>query len=466
MGETNSKLEELAAIALSETRRRGAEYADVFIQEMLITQVRLEDGRVSDLSLGQESGLGVRAIRGMFASYAHTDVLKKEHVEEVARQAAAALQHAEAEGGVILPGGKQTLLNATKLPQGHGELGQIADMLKSCDEATRSLSKEIMQVSAAHTGATQHTLVMSSKGDRIYSSCERTRLVVQVVASRGGVAQTGVEAPGKLMGLSFYENIRPVEVALVAARRALTMLDAKPSPTGKMPVVLSAGTGGVLIHEACGHGLEADHVQKGASVYAGKIGEKVAGELVSICDNPSLPDLWGSYEYDDEGTPARENILIDGGILEGFLYANHEAMRDSAESTGNGRRESFRYLPIPRMSNTFLAPGRENSGDIISGTSRGLYAKKLGGGQVDPLTGDYVFAVSEGYLIEKGRITSPVRGATLIGNGPRTLQMIDAVGNDLEFEEGTCGKEGQGVPVTTGCPTFRIEGLTVGGTEA
>jgi TldD protein len=206
-------------------------------------------------------------------------------------------------------------------------------------------------------------------------------------------------------------------------------------------------------------------VRKRASVYFGKTGSKVACELVTICDDPTIPDLWGSYVFDDEGTTGRRKILIENGILRGYLYSLYEAMQEGMESNGNGRRQSFRYPPIPRMSNTFLAEGKTEPEDIISDTKYGLYAKKLGGGQVDPVTGDFVFSVSEGYIIENGEVTYPVRGATLIGNGPRTLEMIDAIGNNLCFEEGTCGKEGQGVPVTSGCPTFRIAGLTVGGTK-
>jgi TldD protein len=285
------------------------------------------------------------------------------------------------------------------------------------------------------------------------------------VAGRNGVIQVGQEAPGALSGPDFYLKHDPAASAITAARRALTMLDAGPSPTGKMTVVVNSGTGGVLLHEACGHGLEIDHVHKGASLYRGKVGQPVASEVVTASDNPTLPGQWGSYEYDDEGTPSQHTLIIEKGVLKEFLYDRHEAMKDGRESTGNGRRQSFRYAPVPRMSNTYIEPGGTDPADIIASTKSGLYAKKMGGGQVDPVTGDYVFGVSEGYLIEDGKIAAPVRGATLIGNGPRTLELIDAVGNDLSFEEGTCGKDGQGVPVTTGGPTFRITELTVGGTE-
>jgi TldD protein len=232
-----------------------------------------------------------------------------------------------------------------------------------------------------------------------------------------------------------------------------------------MAVVMNSGTGGVLLHEAVGHGLEVDHVHKGASVYSGKIGERVAATIVSASDNPTRPGLWGSYDYDDEGTPSQATLLIEDGVLRGYLYDRHEAMKDGVTSTGNGRRQSFRNVPIPRMSNTYIEPGADTHEDIITSTSKGLYAAKMGGGQVDPTTGDFVFSVSEGYLIENGELGSAVRGAVLVGNGPRTLEIIDAVGDDLSHEEGTCGKDGQGVPVTTGGPTFRIAELTVGGTE-
>ena len=444
----------------------GGAYADLLCQRKLVTQVRFEDGQVDDISTGLDLGAGVRVIRGDLAAYAHTDFVDEEHLALAARTAAEALQYAD-EGTplvVVTPGdaGPREVCGKGGSPY---ELRAVVERLAECDDAARSLSAGIRQVTAIHASSIEKSLFANSLGEARAGACRRTRLVVQVVAGRDGLTQTGMEAPGSLSGPEFYDSHDAAEVARVAARRALTMLDARPSPTGRMPVVINSGTGGVLLHEACGHGLEVDHVHKGASVYAGKLDSVVASPVVTAVDDPCIPGLWGSYEYDDEGTPPGGTVLIEDGVLRGYLYSRHEAMKDGRASTGNGRRQSFRFLPAPRMSNTFISPRDADREDIIASTPKGLYAHKMGGGQVDPVTGDYVFSVSEGYLIENGRIGAPVRGAVLIGNGARTLEAIDAVADDLAYDEGTCGKDGQGVPVTTGCATFRIEELTVGGTE-
>ena len=442
-------------------------YSDVVFQRRTTTTIRFEDGKVDDISFGLDSGAGVRVIRGDLAAYAHTDITDRENLTRAAIAASEALKHASGETTLNVQVSKRegTLQPVCSAGEETAEVRRLVDYLASCDESARSLGKEVRQVTAIHTGQTEEELLVNSLGEVRQGTCRRTRLVVQVVASSNGVIQVGQEAPGSLTGPDFYRRTDPAEVAAKAARRALNMLNARPAPTGRMPVVINAGTGGVLLHEACGHGLEVDHVHKGASAYAEKIGKKVADTVVSASDNPSIPELWGSYDFDDEGTPSGETLLIEKGVLQSYLYGRHEAMKDNRESTGNGRRQSFRFTPVPRMSNTYIKPGSVIAADIIATTERGLYAQKMGGGQVDPATGDYVFSVSEGYLIENGKLGPAARGAVLIGNGPRTLEIIDVVGDDLSFDEGTCGKDGQGVPVTTGCPTFRIRELTVGGTE-
>lgn len=243
------------------------------------------------------------------------------------------------------------------------------------------------------------------------------------------------------------------------------MLEAEKAPAGEAAVVLSSSAGGTMIHEAIGHGLEADIIQKGASKYCGKISKKIASPLITVIDDPTLPNKRGSYRFDDEGNPSRKTILVKGGILKSYLYDYLTAKKDKINPTGNGRRESYHYRPIPRMSNTYIASGKSDPEEIIKSTKKGLFVKKMGGGQVDSVNGDFVFEVEEGYLIEDGKITKPVRGATLIGNGPEILKEIDMVGNDLGFEIGTCGKEGQGVPISDGQPTLRIPKIIVGGTQ-
>jgi TldD protein len=293
----------------------------------------------------------------------------------------------------------------------------------------------------------------------------RVRLSVQVVARREGVVETGTETRG---GHAGYELIaeRPEQVAESAARKALTMLDAVEAPTGRMPVVVGNGFGGVLLHEAVGHGLEADAVQKRASVYAGRLGEQVARDFVTAYDDGSRTNEWGSDGVDDEGTPTQCTTVIEDGRLTSYLYDLVRARHDGAASTGNGRRESFRHLPVPRMTNTFFAPGEATPEELIEGVERGLYAVSFGGGQVEPATGDFVFGVSEGYLIENGRVTAPVRGATLIGNGLEALRAVDGIAGDLAIATGYCGKGGQRVPAGVGQPHVRLAALTVGGTAA
>jgi TldD protein len=264
----------------------------------------------------------------------------------------------------------------------------------------------------------------------------------------------------------FWSGSDPQKIAFAALDRALLMLEAKPCPAGKMKVLLAGEAGGTVIHEACGHGLEADIVEKDHSIYRDKIGEKVAHDSVTMIDDPMIPCLYGSYRFDDEGTPARRNVLIENGVLKAYLTDILSAGTSNLPLTGNGRRQSYRNIPVPRMSNTFLAPGDSNFESMLAQTDSGLLVKKMGGGEVNPTTGDFVFYVSEAYIIKKGKVSHPVKGAILTGNGPDVLQNIISLGKDLYMDPGVCGKSGQGVPVTDGQPSMLIEGMTVGGSEA
>jgi TldD protein len=307
-------------------------------------------------------------------------------------------------------------------------------------------------------------LVANSDGLLAGDDRTRVRLGVQVVARRDERVETGFETLGGHRGFELVDRGAGERVADVAATIALTLLDADPAPAGAMPVVVGGGFGGVLFHEMTGHGLEADHIQKGASVYAGKLGERVAQEHLTAYDDGTLPGEWGTDAIDDEGTPAQRTAVIEDGELTGLLYDLLRARKDDVASTGNGRRESFRHLPIPRMTNTFIAPGEATPEELIAGVDRGFYAKSFAGGQVDPTTGDFVFGVSEGYRIESGKVTKPCRGATLIGNCLAALARIEAVANDFDMKTGFCGKAGQRVPVGTGQGHVLIGELTVGGT--
>ena len=289
--------------------------------------------------------------------------------------------------------------------------------------------------------------------------------MVQVVAARDGVIQTGFEGPAGIAGVEFMDAHPPREVAEKAARQAVTMLGGVPAPAKEMPVVMGPGGGGVLFHEACGHGLEADLVQKDSSIYRGKLGQKLASPLVSGVDDSTELGAWGSFSFDDEGSPAARTVLFADGVLEGYLYDRIRARKDGVPRSANGRRQSYANLPIPRMTNTSILPGQADPDEVLRDTERGLYAKRLGGGQVNPATGDFVFGVTEAYLIEGGELSEPVRGANLVGNGIGILAAIDAVASDFETLQGICGKEGQGVPVGNGSPTLRIARMTVGGTD-
>jgi TldD protein len=354
--------------------------------------------------------------------------------------------------------------HAVVVPPDQVEVARKAALVHAADDEARAEGAEVAQVIAAYADARQDVLIVNSLGEVVRDTRTRTRLSVQAVARRGGVIQTGHETVGASSGFELLDDEVVLEVARSAAGKALVMLEARPAPVGTMPVVLANGFGGTLFHEACGHGLEADAIAKGASVYAGKIGELVAAPLVSAYDDGSLANGWGSQAFDDEGVPTQKTLLIEEGRLAGYLYDRLRARQLGAAPSGNGRRQSFRHVPIPRMTTTYIAPGDATPDDVIAATSRGFYAKSLAGGQVEPASGNFVFGVAEGYLIEDGSITTPLRGATLVGSGIDVLEKIDMIAGDFEQKSGICGKDGQGVPVGTGQATLRISAMTVGGT--
>jgi TldD protein len=340
------------------------------------------------------------------------------------------------------------------------------ELLRRADEAARSASGAIRQVGVSYGDGRRQVLVANSDGLLATDETTRTRLAVQVVASGDTGMQTGFEAVANTVGFELFDDHPPEEVAATAARRALVKLSARPAPAGTLPVVLAKGSGGVLFHEACGHGLEADLVAKGASVFAGRRGERVASPLVTLVDDGRVSQQWGTSAIDDEGHPASRNLLIEDGVLTGYMRDLLRGRKEGDHSSGNGRRQSYRHLPMVRMTNTFLLAGEDDPDDIVASTEHGVFVARLGGGQVNTATGDFVFGMAESYLIEDGRITAPLREGNLIGNGPDVLRAIDAVGRDFALSPGggTCGKDGQGVPVGLGQPTLRVAAITVGGT--
>jgi len=349
-----------------------------------------------------------------------------------------------------------------------GEVAKAAklELLRRADEAARSAGNAISQVNAGYGDSRRRILVATSEGRLAEDDQVRTRFSVSCVASGDTGLQTGYDTVARTEGFELFERIDVEAVAANAARIALAKLSARPAPSGEVAVVLAGGSGGILFHEACGHGLEADHIVKDASVYVGRVGELVASPLVTLVDDGTVAGECGAYRIDDEGRPAARNVLIEDGVLTDYMWDWLRARKEGRASSGNGRRQSYQHLPMVRMTNTYLLAGEEDPDELVAQTPSGVYVAKLGGGQVNTTTGDFVFGTTEAYLIENGRITEPLRDANLIGNGPEVLRRIDAVATDFDMTPGTCGKDGQAVPVGCGQATLRINGVTIGGTAA
>jgi len=449
---------------IAEVLRRGGDFAEIYVEEKSLTGIVCEDNQIEKVNSGRESGAGVRVVSAGNTAYAYTNDLSEEGLLKtagiVAHAAAGAardieLDLKEVRSGLTLP--------FLKVPDQFPFEDKVEALLKA-NEAAREAGPDIKQVTVSLADVHKQFQVANSLGEIVEDEVVRTRFVINAVASRENVIQTGFEAVGGVVGWEILDEIKVEDLARQAARRAVMMLDAKPAPAGRMTVVMSSEAGGTMVHEACGHGLEADLVQKGLSVYSGKVGQQVAASEVSVIDDSSLPKKNGTFRFDDEGTPGRKNVLIEKGVLKGYMHDRLTAQKEGVEPTGNGRRESYQHKPIPRMTNTYIAPGESDPEAIIRETAHGILVKKMGGGQVNTTTGDFVFDVQEGYIIKNGEVLYPVRGATLTGNGPKVLRNIDMVGNDLGFAIGTCGKDGQGVPVADAQPTIRIKSMTVGGT--
>ena len=438
----------------------------MFVEDRDGLTLRLEDRRLEQVVGGREQGAGVRLLRGEHTYYAYTDALDEASLWAAADAVAAALHDAGPGAPVVDLGAvrRDATSHPVVVPPDQVDVALKAALVHAADDEARAAGAEVAQVIAGYADARQDVLIVNSLGEAVRDSRTRTRLSVQVVARRDGLIQTGHETVGASRGFEVMDEAAVLDAARAAAGKAIVMLDARPAPMGTMPVVLANGFGGTLFHEACGHGLEADAVAKGASVYAGMMGELVAAPIVSAFDDGSVPNGWGSQAFDDEGVPTRKTQLIADGRLTGYLYDRLRARQLGAAPSGNGRRQTFRHVPIPRMTTTYIAPGAATPDEVIAATPRGFYAKSLAGGQVEPASGSFVFGVAEGYLIENGRVTTPLRGATLVGNGIEVLKNIDMIAGDYEEKSGICGKDGQGVPVGTGQATLRISAMTVGGT--
>ncbi|GBD96694.1 protease TldD [bacterium BMS3Abin06] len=456
--------DDLLSKIIKKALSNGGDYADVFMEEERPLSIQLEDDKIEKLSSGVDSGIGVRVIFGDKSAYAYSNDFSEDSLFNIAEAVS------RAAGDVK---GREVSLDLTKVMPSVDfkikynprdvEIKKKISLVENAGRSAKSVSPRIRQVSVIYRDSIRNIRIATSDGtitedERIY-----TLALIQVVAAEGNVLQTAYEPVGGFIGFELFDENPFEEIAVKTARKAVMLLNAGKAPGGRMPVVISAEAGGTMIHEAVGHGLEADLVQQGLSVYTGKIGRQIASPLITIIDDSTLPDKRGSFRFDDEGITAQRTVLVEKGILKGYMYDRLTAMKEGVSSTGNGRRQSYKDRPIPRMTNTFIAPGDEDPGKIISSVDKGFFVRKMGGGQVNTVTGEFVFEVSEGYLIEKGQTGELVRGATLIGNGPEVLKSIDMVGNDIGFAIGTCGKDAQGVPVSDAMPTVRIPEMVVGG---
>jgi TldD protein len=460
---------------LKETLKGRGEFADLFFEQTHSVVIICEEDRIEKAISGLDMGVGLRVLLGRKTFYGFTTEISKESLFSLAKRinrSAKENRGARTNSFSQPPRAalsslpiSQTLYPIRKHPE-RLSMEERVSAVKRANEVARRLDPHVQQVKVLYRDVHQKLSISNSEG--ILTEGERVGTIfsVQVVSAQGDVVQTGYEPVGGTVGFELFDVYPPEKVAEVATRRALLMLSARKAPMGRMAVVLSSEAGGTMIHEAIGHGLEADLAQQGLSVYSKKIGEKVASSLITVVDDPTLPQKRGSYAFDDEGIASRRTLLVEDGILRGYLYDRLSALEDGVESSGNGRRESYQHKPIPRMSNTMILPGKMKPEEIIHSVEKGLFVKKMGGGQVNTVNGDFIFEVGEGYLIEKGKIGEPVRGATLIGNGPQVLKDIDMVGDDLGFGIGTCGKDGQGVPVADAQPTLRIPELVVGGQQS
>jgi len=445
--------------ALSE----GGEFADIYFEEGSSTSIVCEDGKIEKIVAGTDRGVGIRVISDLRTAYAYTNEVTEKALLELARTVSRAVKGREFGAPIDL---REKIVGAgfpIKTSPGSVPLQDKVALVRRADDAARRIDQRVRQVMVVYRDGRVRTQIANSLGDFIETGRTGTVFLAQVVASQGEVIQTGYEPIGGFRGLELFDETSPEEVACTAAGRALMMLSARKAPAGTMPVVISSEAGGTMVHEAIGHGLEADLAQAGMSVYTGKLGTQVASPLITVIDDATIPHARGSYSHDDEGVAGQKTVLVENGILKCYLYDRLSAMKDGCASTGNGRRESYHAKPIVRMTNTLIAPGESSPEAIVREVSQGLFVKKMGGGQVNTVTGDFVFEVSEGYLIQNGTIGEPVRGATLTGNGPDVLKKVTKIGNDLGFGIGTCGKDGQGAPVSDAQPTLLISEITVGG---
>lgn len=461
--------QQLIEETLEYAKSKGAEFAEAFCEQTTSVATALDEKRIDTRTSGSTNGVGIRVINNSRVGYAYTSTISSLGLRTTVDAACAS-----AGVGGVSPSGKgidANLFKDVKNNEQKDENGDFQDpalktatRLREIDDVVRSYDAKIVESSATIAQSKRDVLIMNTYGLNVFDSQPRTRLGIRAFAKDLNSMQDSHEGPGRSLGKDFFNEFDLDEIAKIAAKRAVTLLDAIDCPSGNFPVILKEGAGGVLFHEACGHGLEADHIDKGLSVFAGKKGQQVASSLVTVVDDGTMENEWGTYRFDDEGNPAQKNVLVQDGVLNDYMFDVLRSTKLEHVASGNGRRETYEYVPMVRMTNTYLERGHSKVEDIFAATEFGIYCVALGGGQVDTTTGDFVFGISEGYIVRNGLICEPVKGATLIGNGLETLLNIDMVADDFDTWAGTCGKAGQGVPVSSGQPTLRVSSMTVGGT--
>jgi TldD protein len=462
-----SELDPHEAERLTAQALEGLEDGELYLQVAASESFAFDDGRLKSASFDQSRGFGLRGVVGEVSAYAHANEISAAAIRRAAETIAVVKS---GHGGVApaqAPKGTNARLYTDSDPLSAVPFADKVKLLERIDAVARARDPRVVQVTASLAASWSHVEILRADGVRVKDVRPLVRLNVGIVTEKNGRRESGSWGFG---GRQLYDRLfdeaewtRAIDLAL---EQALVNLESVPAPAGVMPVVLGPGWPGILLHEAVGHGLEGDFNRKGSSAFSGRVGERVASPGVTVIDDGTLQDRRGSLSVDDEGTPTERTVLIEDGILKGYMQDRMNARLMGVPVTGNGRRESFRHPPMPRMTNTFMAGGTEDPGEILRSVKRGLYAKSFGGGQVDIVSGKFVFSCTEAYLVEDGKIGAPVKGATLIGNGPEVMQRIAAIGNDMALDEGigTCGKAGQSVPAGVGQPTLLVEGLTVGGT--
>ena len=454
--------------ALGTINRGDVDSADLYFQISRHESWIVEDGVLKEGSFSLDQGVGVRAVCGEKTGFAYSDELLLPALEDAASAARAISRQGQSRSVQVASVGQSQNLYPATDPITSISDEQKKSLVSRIDAETRELDKRIEQVIVSLSSSQDLILIAAADGTLAADIRPLVRLNISIIVEQDGRREQGYSGGGARADLNYFlDGDLPMDYAREAVRQAIVQLDAQPAPAGAMPVVLGAGWPGILLHEAVGHGLEGDFNRKGTSAFSGRVGQQVASSLCTIVDDGTLANRRGSLAVDDEGTPGQYNVLVEDGILRGYMQDKLNARLMGVAPTGNGRRESYAHIPMPRMTNTYMLAGPHDPAEIIASVDKGLYAPNFGGGQVDITSGKFVFSASEAYLIEKGKVTAPVKGAMLIGDGPEALSRISMVGNDLKFDRGvgTCGKDGQSVPVGVGQPTLRIDELTVGGTS-